>query len=88
MYNPFDGAELFEKHRDGCGDISNHVIIADVEVTEEIQEEGSDEPILYICTVYMTWLDGDGTIYEYPECELEDPDDYDEAQRFVIDQIV
>ena len=86
MYLPITGDDLFYKHRDGCGDVRNHYTVVGVTITEEIYEDGSEEPVLYICDIDMIWHGRDGT-YTFPECELKDPDDWDTASEWIASQV-
>jgi len=92
MYNYFDPDVLMYKHRDNCGEISNHIDVVDVVVTEtdfgDYEEPGDNfnEPLTYICEVHMRW-NGDGEVYVYPEYETEDPDDWDAAKDFILEQV-
>lgn len=80
-------SKYFDKHRLGTGDIANHVVIVDTVITEELFLEGFEEPYAYICEVHMEWLGHEGEVFVYPDWETEDPDDFDGAHEFVMQQI-
>ena len=77
----------FDKHRLGTGDIANHVVIADIVVTEELRLDGFEEPYGYICEVHMEWLGHEGDVYVFPDWETAEPDDEDGARDFVVRQL-
>lgn len=89
MYLPITADDLFYKDRDFCGDIRNHIIIVDVVEEEEI-DNGDGQPPTYRCSVDMRWKgddSDDGTVYTYPDAELEDPDDWDAAVEWIASQV-
>lgn len=89
MYLPITGDDLFYKHRDGCGDIRNHIII--VSITEQYRVTDEFGHTTYVCYVDMQW-DGHGSndagiTYTYSDAELEDPDDIDGAVEYIVEQV-
>lgn len=86
MYLPVTGDDLFHKHRDGCGNIANHIHIVGVTEQQPLYDGNSEEPYAWICDIDMIWEGSDET-YTYPDVELEDPDDWDAAKEYVVSQV-